>query len=173
LIIAIVVLGIIAALVWLQRQRRARLMEMERLRQRIAQDLHDEIGSSLGSIALIAQDILADDGKDTPARISTEIKTIADETVDAMRDITRLMQSERYGTDDLPTLLRETADRMLRGVNHTSASTIDAQTRRSGRGSAARSHADVQRGAAQHHAPCRCLPRSASHSRKDRRRLSF
>jgi signal transduction histidine kinase len=130
LLIAIVVLGIIAALVWLQRQRRARLMEMERLRQRIAQDLHDEIGSSLGSIALIAQDILAEGGKDGPARDDlTEIKDIADETVSAMRDITRLMQSERYGTDDLPTLLRETADRMLRGVNHHIRIDGHAQTR--------------------------------------------
>ncbi len=49
----------------------------------------------------------------------TEIKHIADETVDAMRDIARLIQSDRYGADDLPTLLRETAARMLRGIPHT------------------------------------------------------
>jgi signal transduction histidine kinase len=48
-----------------------------------------------------------------------EIKDIADETVSAMRDITRLIQSDRYGTDDLATLLRETADRLLRGLGHT------------------------------------------------------
>jgi signal transduction histidine kinase len=131
LIITIVVLGIIAALIWLQRQRRARLMEMERLRQRIAQDLHDEIGSSLGSIALIAQDILADGAQSGQARHDlTEIKEIADETVDAMRDITRLMQSERYGADDLPTLIRDTAERMLRGIMHTVSIDDHAQTRR-------------------------------------------
>ena len=128
LILVIGALGIVSGVIWLQRQRRARLMEMERLRQRIAQDLHDEIGSSLGSIALIAQDILADD-KHVREDL-TEIKTIADETVDAMRDITRLMQSERYGTDDLPTLLRETAARTLRGIPHTVSIHNDTQTRR-------------------------------------------
>lgn len=116
-----------AVFVWLHRQRKARQAELERLRQRIAQDLHDEIGSSLGSIALIAQDILADDQH---ARADlTEIKTIADETVGAMRDITRLIQSERYGTDDLPTLLRETAQRMLRGIQHDVRIDEQAQTR--------------------------------------------
>ncbi len=106
-----------AAIAWAMRQRHIRLREMEVLRQRIAQDLHDEIGSSLGSIALIAQDIRMDDpqARDDLA----EIKTIADESVAAMRDITRLIQSDRYGSDDLATLLRETAARLLRTIPHT------------------------------------------------------
>jgi signal transduction histidine kinase len=111
------VAGIAAAIAWSVRQRRARLREMEALRQRIAQDLHDEIGSSLGSIALIAQDIRVDEAQ---ARDDlAEIKTIADESVAAMRDITRLIQSDRYGSDDLATLLRETASRLLRTIPHT------------------------------------------------------
>jgi signal transduction histidine kinase len=108
--------GAMAAGAWFIREQRARLHEMEALRLRIAQDLHDEIGSSLGSIALIAQDVLVDD---THAHQDlAEIKSIADETVHAMRDITRLVQSDRYGTDDLPLLLRSTAERMLRGISH-------------------------------------------------------
>ena len=131
LLIGVIVLGIIAALFWLHRQRRARLMELEHLRQRIAQDLHDEIGSSLGSIALIAQDVLATGGHSGQARDDlAEIKDIADETVCAMRDITRLMQSDSYGMDDLPTLLRETAARMLRGITHTVTVGSHTQTRR-------------------------------------------
>ncbi len=123
----LIVAGIAAAMAWSMLQRRARLREMEALRQRIAQDLHDEIGSSLGSIALITQDILA--SNDDPAQTRddlTEIKHIADETVSAMRDITRLIQSDRYGSDDLATLLRETASRLLRTIPHTL--TVEAGT---------------------------------------------
>lgn len=111
--------GLVVILLWSLRQRRLRRAEMESLRQRIARDLHDEIGSSLGSIALIAQDLLA--GADDATQVRgdlLEIKEIADETVGAMRDITRLIQSDRYGVDDLTALLRETAVRLLRGINH-------------------------------------------------------
>jgi signal transduction histidine kinase len=115
-----VVAGMASALFWSLRQRRERRAELEALRQRIAQDLHDEIGSSLGSIALIAQDVLACGGDPTQAHDDLlEIKEIADETVSAMRDITRLIQSDRYGADDLATLLSETATRLLHGLEHT------------------------------------------------------
>ncbi|RFC44751.1 MAG: Signal transduction histidine kinase [Verrucomicrobia bacterium] len=116
----LIVTGLAAFIEWSMRQRRTRLLEMEALRQRIARDLHDEIGSSLGSIALITQDILASGGGSAQTHSDLdEIKHIADETVSAMRDITRLIQSDRYGSDDLATLLRETAARLLRNVPHT------------------------------------------------------
>ena len=123
----LVAAGVVAGGAWSLRQRRARRREMEALRQRIARDLHDEIGSSLGSIALITQDILASGGDDAQTHDDlVEIKHIADESVAAMRDITRLIQSDRYGSDDLASLLRETAARLLRTIPH--ALTIEAGT---------------------------------------------
>lgn len=101
-------------------QSRARRLEMEALRQRISRDLHDEIGSSLGSIALISQDVIASGGDAAHVRSDLiEIQDIARETVDAMRDIVRLVQSDRYGQGNLTAHLREAADRSLRTIPHT------------------------------------------------------
>lgn len=111
-----IVLALLAS-VW--RQRRIRQAEMEALRQRISRDLHDEIGSSLGSIALISQEASA--VADDPALVRRElgeIQSIARQTVDSMRDIARLVQSETYGQGDLAGHLKEIANRMLRNLPH-------------------------------------------------------
>jgi signal transduction histidine kinase len=101
------------------RQRRARAREIDALRLRIAQDLHDEIGSSLGSIALISDDALALAKDDALRRELGEIRTTAQQTLDSLRDLVRLVQSGKYGEGDLSTHLRDIAARLLRGVPHT------------------------------------------------------
>jgi signal transduction histidine kinase len=118
---------VLAMVGWSLRQRQMRRIEMEALRQRISQDLHDEIGSSLGSIALISQDALAMTPDEALRKELQEIKDTAQQTLDSMRDIVRLAQSGVYGQGDLTAHLREIADRMLRGIPHdwTSDSVVD------------------------------------------------
>lgn len=100
------------------RQRRIRRRELDDLRQRISQDLHDEIGSSLGSIMLITEDALTSAGEGEVKQDLQEIRDTARQTMDSMRDIVRLAQTGSYGGDDLVAHLREIADRMLRGLSH-------------------------------------------------------
>lgn len=104
-------------IVWKQRWQRRR--ELDALRQRISQDLHDEVGSSLGTIALISHGLLTTAHDPAQMRQSLEeIQSISRQTVDSMRDITRLVQSDAYGQGDLSLHLREIAARMLRNVPH-------------------------------------------------------
>jgi len=99
---------------WLRRRARARRGELEALRQRIAGDLHDEIGSNLGSIALLSQMALREpDGARTDLE---EINRVARETAASMRDIVWLIKPGVSGAEDFIVKLRETAAVMLAGL---------------------------------------------------------
>ncbi|HLA69131.1 MAG TPA: two-component regulator propeller domain-containing protein [Bacteroidota bacterium] len=84
------------------------LLEVERLRVRIAGDLHDEIGSYLGGIALESQMMQrkAPVGDDVKARLA-KITTMAHRTAEAMRDMVWLIDPEH---DTLKTLLVKMKD---------------------------------------------------------------
>jgi signal transduction histidine kinase len=85
------------------------LLRLERQRTRIAMDLHDEMGSGLGSIGLLAG-VAAGDRVDesTRRRIAAEIAEAAGDLGGALSDI---VWSLREGADTLSALARRLAER--------------------------------------------------------------
>lgn len=110
------VTGVLAfVLVALSRGRVRRRRDLEALRQRIASDLHDDIGSNLSSIALLAE--LGKTEVDQPELVLEEladIKTTADKTIESMRDIVWLIRPGEETWQQMLTRFRETASKLLR-----------------------------------------------------------
>jgi signal transduction histidine kinase len=105
----------------LHRRSRARhRREERRLRQDIAQDLHDEVGSNLGSITILSQMAL-DEAPDGEAmrRELEEIQRVAQQTTASMRDIVWLISPGEKTTDDLAARLRSSAASLLAGMEWT------------------------------------------------------
>lgn len=105
---------------------RRRLMSKEQLdqiRKRIASDLHDDIGSNLGSISLIARtarkDLVRLQGPEEIAEDLGEVENIARESSLAMRDIVWLLERKQDSIGDLVQRMRETANRLLREIHFT------------------------------------------------------
>ncbi len=113
--------GVVAAgalALWMGRVRQQR--QTRRLRTRIAQDLHDEIGSNLSSIGLLSQ-LGLDAAHDSRAMRTEleEIRRVATQTADSMHDIVWLISPGTKSGGDLVSRLRETAGRMLGGLDWT------------------------------------------------------
>ena len=112
--------GAALAMGWaMRRNHRERRREMEALRQRIARDVHDEIGSGLGTIALLSQ---MAGGKathpDEARQDFAEINHLSREITESLRDIVWLIRPETRTLGDLAQRLRETAASMLAAVPH-------------------------------------------------------
>ncbi len=109
--------GMAAALVaYAVRARVRRLLEMERMRSRIARDLHDEIGSNLSSIAM-ASDLLGRHpgfGERERGKLS-DISSVALNTVKDMKDIVWLIDPGNDSLDDLFLRMKDTAASLLEG----------------------------------------------------------
>jgi signal transduction histidine kinase len=99
------------------RTRNARRRDLLALQQRISRDLHDEIGSNLGTISMLSQ--IALDPKSTEAQIRSdlrEIAAVARQSVDAMRDLIWLLQRDSATRADFLAEIRITAQTLLPGV---------------------------------------------------------
>lgn len=115
--LALAALGIIAALVFLLRLRRARRLEMEALRDRISRDLHDEIGSHLGSIRLMSELALRESGDSESLQ---EIHRLAGEAAESMRGIIWLVrEGDAPKLTSLVEAMRQSAASLLKGIEWT------------------------------------------------------
>ncbi len=106
---------VLLIIVGLARGRSRRRRDLEALRQQIASDLHDDIGSNLSSIALLAE--LGSSEAEEPDLVREEldeIKRTADKTVESMRDIVWLIRPGEETWKQMIARFRETAAKLLR-----------------------------------------------------------
>lgn len=94
------------------RLRMRQLREIERVRFRIARDLHDEVGANLGTIALLSQI-----AEEQPAAAPTgELRRLAVRTVAMLKEIVWLTNPAHDRLSELLPRMRETAREMLPGI---------------------------------------------------------
>jgi ligand-binding sensor domain-containing protein/signal transduction histidine kinase len=95
----------------LQRSREERLVELERVRTRIATDLHDDIGSSLTRISLLSEVVQRRvDATTAPVAESlTVIARLSRELVDSMSDIVWAINPNKDHLSDLSQRMRHFA----------------------------------------------------------------
>jgi signal transduction histidine kinase len=108
----------VAVLLGAYRLRLARRREIERLRVRIASDLHDDVGSSLWSITLLSR-MLARHGNLTPEEKQdvNEINRISVQTSNSIRDIIWLINPAFNSLQDFVLRIKDFASIMLRETN--------------------------------------------------------
>ena len=99
--------------VFLIRNSLRRRRDLRQLRERIARDLHDEVGSNLAGIALLTREAEKAD-PETRAALLEEIQRVAQETSGSMHDLVWMIQPGAPG--DMVTGLRALSERMLKGM---------------------------------------------------------
>jgi len=103
----------------LYRQRLTRLLELERVRTRIATDLHDDIGANLSLIAVLSEVARGQTSYDD-SRLKEWLATIAmtsRDTVDSMSDIVWAVNPKRDHLRDLTRRMRRFADDIFAARN--------------------------------------------------------
>ena len=95
----------------LRRSREERLAELERVRKRIATDLHDDIGSSLTRISLLSEVAQRQTGNGTTLDDGplSMIAGLSRELVDSMSDIVWAINPEKDHLNDLTQRMRRFA----------------------------------------------------------------
>jgi signal transduction histidine kinase len=107
-----------------RRQRAERAQELQTLRRRFAQDLHDDIGSNLGSIVLMSEQ--AQELTENP-ELLRELKSIqetAGESVDGLRQLVDVNRDGLGAFLEFQTQIRALTERALHGLSVQAAMSI-------------------------------------------------
>ena len=110
---------LLGALAGAYRWRFRHLLEVERTRARIADDLHDDVGSKVSTVALMVEL-----GSRSPALPEAERARLRDAAamarrlVDDIRDTVWVIDAGHDGLDTLVERLEQTAHQMLQGLDH-------------------------------------------------------
>lgn len=117
--LTIAALAMAATAYSIYRYRVTRLLELERMRTRIAADLHDDIGANLTKISILSEVAHQQLGpKDRPADITlSSIATISRESVASMRDIIWAINPKRDRLVDLARRMRGFASDIFTNCN--------------------------------------------------------
>lgn len=123
---------LVAAAVTLHRGRLARALAVERLRTRIATDLHDDVGSNLSKIAILAELIRRKEepGAGDSSRLLGQIADVSRETVDSMGDIVWAINPSKDRLEDLANRMRRFGNDLLSAREIRFALTAEEAVRR-------------------------------------------
>lgn len=115
------VMAVFIAGIFLYNYRVNRLLEIERLKNRIASDLHDDIAANLSSIAMFSQ-IVRDQTKagsvsEMSGQLLEKITTISQESITSVRDIIWALDPKEETVYDLMIKVRDTFITMCRAKN--------------------------------------------------------
>jgi signal transduction histidine kinase len=94
------------------KNRLARLLEMERMRTRIATDLHDDIGANLTRISLLSE-VAKQKSTNGSGNLLTSIADIARESVASMNDIVWAISPDHDSLLDLTRRMRQHAEEVF------------------------------------------------------------
>lgn len=109
----IAIVSLIAFLIYRNRYRR--MLEIERVRTRIATDLHDDVGSSLSKISILSE-VLAHSNNEIEIEEKASLLTIADtsrEVVSSMSDMVWSINPNRDNLKDTIQRIRQFASEVL------------------------------------------------------------
>lgn len=97
-------LGVVIYLLWLRRRRQKLIKQLEKIRLRIARDLHDDIGATLSSISFYAEAVkqrLGSNKADEAIKILDKMGAQSREMIGSMNDIVWMVNPNHDGTNQL------------------------------------------------------------------------